>query len=53
MGLADVSFAVFNSHMQAAGRARTGRETGVGVLEQISFGPHARYGFKELLDPAR
>jgi hypothetical protein len=25
----------------------------VGVLEQIAFGPHTRYGFKELLDPAR
>jgi hypothetical protein len=42
-----------NQHIQQVVRARTGRETGVGVLEQISFGPHARYGFKELLDPAR
>ena len=25
---------------------------GIGVFEQIAFGPHARYGFKELLDPA-
>ncbi|MDI2128579.1 hypothetical protein [Yinghuangia seranimata] len=24
--------------------------TGVGVLEQIIFGPHQRYGFKEILD---
>ena len=30
-----------------------GDEVGVGVLEQIAFGPHARYGFKEFLDPAR
>ena len=33
--------------------ARTsGDQIGIGVLEQIAFGPHARYGFKELLDPA-
>jgi hypothetical protein len=25
---------------------------GVGVLEQLAFGLHHRYGFKELLDPA-
>jgi hypothetical protein len=30
-----------------------GRETGVGVLEQLCFGPHARYGFQGFLDPAR
>ena len=42
-----------NQHIQQVVRARMGRETGIGVLEQISFGPHARYGFKEFLDPAR
>ena len=42
-----------NQHIQQVVRARMGRKTGVGVLEQISFGPHPRYGFKEFLDPAR
>jgi hypothetical protein len=42
-----------NQHVQQVVRARMGREQGVGVLEQLCFGPHARYGFKELLDPAR
>ena len=42
-----------NQHIQQVVRARMGREQGVGVLEQLSFGPHARYGFKEFLDPAR
>ena len=28
-------------------------EQGIGVLEQIAFGPHPRYGFKEFLDPAK
>ena len=41
-----------NQHIQQVVRARRGDEKGVGVLEQICFGPHARYGFKELLDPA-
>ncbi len=33
--------------------ARLGDEVGVGVLEQLCFGPHQRYGFRELLDPAK
>lgn len=41
-----------NQHIQQVVRARMGDETGVGVLEQVCFGPHRRYGFKELLDPA-
>ncbi len=41
-----------NQHIQQVVRARKGDEVGIGVLEQISFGPHARYGFTELLDPA-
>jgi hypothetical protein len=41
-------------HIQQVVRARLDDgEEGVGVLEQIAFGPHARYGFKEFLDPAR
>jgi hypothetical protein len=45
--------ALENQHIQQVVRARMGREQGVGVLEQLCFGPHARYGFKEFLDPAR
>jgi hypothetical protein len=45
--------ALDNQHIQQVVRARSGDEEGVGVLEQICFGPHARYGFTEFLDPAR
>ena len=31
---------------------RCGDEVGIGVLEQIAFGPHERYGFKSILDMA-
>jgi hypothetical protein len=41
-----------NQHVQQVVLARHGGRTGVGVLEQFCIGPHARYGFKELLDPA-
>jgi len=41
-----------NQHLQQVVRATTGDVTGVGVLEQICFGPHARYGFGDVLDPA-
>jgi hypothetical protein len=41
-----------NQHIQQVVRARMGDEEGIGVLEQIAFGPHARYGFTDLLDPA-
>jgi hypothetical protein len=33
-------------------RARMGKETGVGVLEQLAIGPYAPYGFKEFMDGA-
>ncbi len=39
-------------HVQQLVRARRGQREGVGVLEQICFGPHARYGFEAFLDPA-
>jgi hypothetical protein len=45
--------AVENQHVQQVVRARSGDRVGLGVLEQIAFGPHDRYGFSELLDPAR
>lgn len=44
--------ALDNQHIQQVVRARSGDRVGIGVLEQISIGPHARYGFKEFLDPA-
>jgi hypothetical protein len=44
--------ALDNQHIQQVVRARCGNEKGIGVLEQICFGKHARYGFKEFLDPA-
>jgi hypothetical protein len=45
--------ALDNQHVQQVVRARMGDEAGVGVLEQIAFGPHARYGFEGLLDAAK
>jgi hypothetical protein len=39
-------------HVQQVMRATCGDQQGIGVLEQIALGPHARYGFKETLDPA-
>jgi hypothetical protein len=45
--------ALENQHIQQVVRAKLpSGETGVGVLEQIAFGPHARYGFTQFLDPA-
>lgn len=45
--------AIENQHIQQVVRARCDGEEGVGVLEQICFGPHATYGFREFLDAAR
>ncbi|GIW41833.1 MAG: hypothetical protein KatS3mg076_2410 [Candidatus Binatia bacterium] len=39
-------------HVQALCRARCGNRQGVGVLEQLFFGPHEPSGFRELYDPA-
>ena len=41
-----------NQHIQQVVRARHGDAAGVGVLEQLAFGPHHRYGFTDILDPA-
>ena len=41
-----------HQHIQQVMRARMGEREGVGVLEQLCFGPHKTYGFKELLDGA-
>lgn len=45
--------AIDNQHIQQVCRARWGDRVGIGVFEQISLGPHARYGFEEFLDGAR
>jgi len=45
--------AIENQHIQQVMRARRGDEVGVGVMEQLCFGPHQRYGFRDLLDPAK
>jgi hypothetical protein len=42
-----------NQHVQLVVRAVSGGEQGIGVMEQLSLGPHARYGFEGFLDPAR
>ncbi|MCP4006841.1 MAG: hypothetical protein GY725_21890 [bacterium] len=45
--------ALENQHIQQVVMATSGDQKGIGVLEQIHLGPHPRYGFKSLLDPAR
>jgi len=47
------AMALENQHIQQVVRATSSSgEQGIGVFEQISLGAHARYGFKEFLDPA-
>ena len=41
-----------NQHIQQVVRATSGKRTGIGVVEQLCIGPHARYGFKGLNDGA-
>ena len=43
--------ALENMHIQQVVMATSGSNKGIGVLEQIHLGPHARYGFKGLLGP--
>lgn len=45
--------ALDTQHVQQVVKARCGGEQGIGVIEQFILGPHAPYGFKEILDPAR
>ncbi len=45
--------AVENQHIQQVMRARCGDKEGIGVLEQLCFGPHTRYGFESILDAAK
>ena len=51
--LADLDpLAYQHQHIQQVMHARWGDREGVGVLEQLCFGPYQPYGFKEILDGA-
>ena len=39
-------------HIQAVCRVRSGRDEGVGILEQLVIGPHRASGFRSINDPA-
>ena len=39
-------------HLQQVMRATWGERSGLGVLEQLVFGPHAPSGFRSMLDGA-
>lgn len=45
--------AIENQHIQQVMRATMDGKQGVGVLEQLAFGPYPRYGLNEFLDPAK
>jgi hypothetical protein len=45
--------ALENQHIQQVMRATMDGEQGIGVMEQLAFGPYPRYGFNEFLDPAK
>ncbi len=42
----------FHQHLHHTVRARIGDREGVGVFEQIIYGPHAQFGFSDFLDGA-
>jgi hypothetical protein len=42
-----------NLHVQQVSQVTAGRKKGIGIYEIIVMGPLAKYGFKELMDPAR
>jgi hypothetical protein len=44
--------AIDNVHVQQVMKTRMDGEEGIGVMEQIILGPHAKAGFKEFLDGA-
>lgn len=39
-------------HVQTLVRARRGSAEGIGIFETLVVGPHIRYGFRDLADPA-
>jgi len=40
-------------HVQQVSQVSIGRKKGIGIFEIIVMGPHAKYGFKEMMDPAK
>ena len=40
-------------HVQTVSEVSAGRHKGIGVFEIIVIGPHKKYGFKGLMDPAK
>jgi hypothetical protein len=42
-----------NLHVQQVSRVTAGKRTGIGVFEIIVAGPYERYGFMEMMDPAK
>jgi hypothetical protein len=42
-----------NLHVQQVSQVTAGRRKGIGIYEIILMGPHAGYGFKDILDPAK
>lgn len=54
-GLYDLSLEppMANLHVQQVSQVTAGRKKGIGIFEIIVMGPHAPYGFKDLMDPAR
>ncbi|MBM4246605.1 MAG: hypothetical protein FJ148_22890 [Deltaproteobacteria bacterium] len=45
--------ALENQHIQQVMRATMDGEEGIGVMEQLAFGPYLRYGLNGFLDPAK
>lgn len=42
-----------NLHVQTVSLVTAGRRKGIGIFEVIVMGPHKKYGFKDLMDPAK
>jgi hypothetical protein len=42
-----------HQHVHHIVRARMGAKVGIGIFEQIIFGPHTQFGFNDILDGAR
>ena len=42
-----------NLHVQQVSQVTAGRKKGIGIYEVIVMGPLAKYGFKDLMDPAK
>jgi hypothetical protein len=42
-----------NLHVQQVSQVTAGRKKGIGIYEIIVMGPLAKYGFKEMMDPAK